>query len=120
MDTLSLFQNEREIRTVAAGETLFVEGESGSTAFVVLEGEMQIEVQGHEVETLGPGEIFGEMAIITEEPRSATARALVECRLAVLDGRRFQFLVQQTPRFALHLMKVMADRLRRTSRLTPA
>ncbi|HRK22614.1 MAG TPA: cyclic nucleotide-binding domain-containing protein, partial [Fimbriimonadaceae bacterium] len=111
MDTLSLFQNERENRTIAAGEYVFREGDLGAEAFVILEGEVEVEVEGRLIETLGPGDIFGEMAIISSSPRSATVRAKSEVILAVLDERRFQFLVQQTPRFAIHMMRLMADRL---------
>jgi len=120
VDTLSLFQNERENRTIAAGEYVFREGDLGAEAFVILEGEVEVEVEGRLIETLGPGDIFGEMAIISSSPRSATVRAKSEVILAVLDERRFQFLVQQTPRFAIHMMRLMADRLRRASRVNVA
>ncbi|HEU5100134.1 MAG TPA: Crp/Fnr family transcriptional regulator [Roseiflexaceae bacterium] len=61
----------------------------------------------------GPGGIVGEMALIDDRPRSATAVAATDCRLVPIDERRFTFLVQQTPMFALAVMRVMAERLRR-------
>ena len=60
-----------------------------------------------------PGGIFGELALIDSSPRSAAAVAHTDCRLAVIGERRFIFLVQQTPYFALEVMSVMAQRLRR-------
>jgi CRP/FNR family transcriptional regulator, cyclic AMP receptor protein len=93
MDTLSLFQNERDVRELAAGEFVFREGEAGSEAFVLLAGEVEVEVEGRPVERLGPGDIFGEMAIVSSAERSASVRAATDVRLAVLDERRFQFLV---------------------------
>jgi CRP-like cAMP-binding protein len=53
------------------------------------------------------------MALIDQAPRTATAVAKTECKLAVIPERRFLFMVQQTPHFALQIMKVMADRLRK-------
>ena len=57
------------------------------------------------------------MALIDHSPRSATARAQTDCKVALIDERRFMFLVQETPFFALRVMGVMANRLRRN---TPA
>jgi CRP-like cAMP-binding protein len=65
------------------------------------------------VEELGSGGVFGEMALIDTGTRSATAIAKTDCRLVPINERRFQFLVQQTPNFALQLMRIIADRLRR-------
>jgi CRP-like cAMP-binding protein len=59
--------------------------------------------------------MFGEMALIDREPRSATAVAETDCELVVIDKRRFWFLVQETPYFAEIVMRVMADRLRRNT-----
>jgi CRP-like cAMP-binding protein len=65
------------------------------------------------LETLGPGGMFGEMAVIEREPRSGTAVAETDTALVGIDKRRFWFLVQETPYFAEIVMKVMAGRLRR-------
>jgi CRP-like cAMP-binding protein len=64
------------------------------------------------VETVGAGEPFGEMALIDQAPRVATATAKTTCKLAVIPEKRFLFMVQTAPQFALQIMKVMADRLR--------
>ena len=65
------------------------------------------------VETLDAGDIFGEMALIEKEPRSATARAKADCQAVLVNEKRFSFLVPQTPYFALTVMKTMSERLRR-------
>lgn len=112
MNLVSLFNNEQDITTYPQGAVIFNEGEHGDALYVVVEGEVAISVRGRVIDTLGAGELFGEMALIDAEPRSATARAASTCRVARVDERRFTFLVQQTPFFALHVMRVLARRLR--------
>ena len=80
--------------------------------YVVLEGEVRLSVKGVEVDLLGPGGVMGEMSLIDTAPRSATATAVNDCKLAPVTERRFMFMVQQTPKFALQIMRVIADRLR--------
>ncbi|PYI72117.1 MAG: hypothetical protein DMF08_06915 [Verrucomicrobia bacterium] len=69
---------------------------------------------------LGPGALLGEMALIDDTPRTANAVAKSPSRLAQIDRRRFHFLVQQTPRFSTHVMKILADRLRHTNAVMAA
>lgn len=110
---LNLFAVEEHPRECAAGETIFQEYDMGSEMYVILEGEVELRIGSKVVETLGPGEPFGEMALIDQSPRTATAMAKTACKLAVIPEKRFLFMVQTTPHFALQIMKVMADRLRR-------
>ena len=110
--TLDLFRNETDGEVFAAGQTIFAQGEAGDSMYVVLEGEVELAINGTLREKMGPGEPFGEMALIDRAPRIATAVAVTEVRLAVISEKRFLFLVQQTPYFALQIMKVMAERLR--------
>jgi CRP-like cAMP-binding protein len=69
------------------------------------------------VERALPGALLGELALIEQAVRSATVTATTDCQFLPIDARRFQFLVQQTPNFALHVMRTMADRLRRADLL---
>jgi len=81
--------------------------------YIVTDGEVQILAGSTVMETAGPGSIFGEMALIDDEPRIASVVAKTDCRVVAVDRRRFLYMVQETPNFALAVMKVLADRLRR-------
>ena len=110
---LDMFADEANPRVFEAGEAIFRTYDMGSEMYVVLEGEVELTIGTTVLEALGPGEPFGEMALIDQAPRVATAIAKTHCKLAVLSEKRFLFMVQQTPHFALQIMKVMADRLRK-------
>jgi CRP-like cAMP-binding protein len=110
---LELFNAEASPRLCESGEVIFSEFDMGAEMYVILEGEVELKIGGTAVETLGPGEPFGEMALIDQVPRTATATAKSACKLAVIPEKRFLFLVQTAPFFALQIMKVMADRLRK-------
>jgi CRP-like cAMP-binding protein len=110
---MELFAAEENPRACEPGEEIFRTYDMGSEMYVVLEGEVELRIGEHIIETLGVGEPFGEMALIDQTPRTATAVAKTACKLAVIPEKRFLFLVQTTPHFALQVMKVMADRLRK-------
>ena len=111
--TLEMFRNESEGESHPAGHTVFSAGDPGEAMYVVLEGEVDLMIGGRVVETLGPGEPFGEMALIDHAPRVATVVARTPCRLLAIPEKRFLFMVQQTPFFSLQIMRVMAERLRK-------
>ena len=84
--------------------------------YVVLDGEIDLQRGGRTLETASTGAIVGEMALIDKAaPRSATAVAKTNCRLVAIDEKRFEWMVPQTPFFAIHVMRVLVDRLRRTT-----
>ena len=95
------------------GEVIFERGQPADCMYVVAEGEVEIVVDGRSVDVLAREAIFGEMALIAKEPRSATARAHTDCRLVEIAEKRFIALVHETPSFALEVMRVLAKRLRR-------
>ena len=113
MNLRSLFANTNHVQVFQTGSTIFAEGTPGEVMYVVLEGEVEVRVGSTLIEVIGPGDIVGEMALIDAQVRSATIVAKSECRLALVDKQRFLFMVQETPFFALHVMRVLAERLRR-------
>ena len=114
MIELSLF-SDAETREFKAGQTVFSAGETGDTMFVVVEGEVEIWVGPVLAEVVRRGGIFGEMALIDHEPRSADAIAESECKLISVNRERFEQLVAANTGFALQVMSVMAERLRKTN-----
>jgi CRP-like cAMP-binding protein len=110
---IGLLLRSGEAEDFAAGVTIFNKGEPAETMYVVQEGSIALSIGDRTVEVLGPGGLFGEMAVIDREPRSASAVAVTDTKLVAIDKRRFWFLVQETPYFAEIVMRVMAARLRR-------
>jgi CRP-like cAMP-binding protein len=105
-----LFRNASDAVTVPAGTEICRAGEPGHTMFAI--GTVEI-VRGERLlETLAAGEFFGEMSLLDQSPRSATARAKTDCRIVTIDEKRFGFMVQQTPFFALEMLRTLAKRLR--------
>jgi CRP/FNR family transcriptional regulator, cyclic AMP receptor protein len=114
-----LLHSDTDMLRVEAGKSIFKEGDPGDAVYVVLDGKVDLRVNGRLVETVGPGGILGEMALIEQAPRVATASAKTDCDLLPISEARFMTMIQQTPHFALQIMKVMASRLRRMNvRLT--
>jgi CRP-like cAMP-binding protein len=117
MNLAELFRHETELQDLAAGSALFLEGDKGDLMYVLISGSAEITVNGRLMETAQEGAILGEMAMIDEVVRSATVVAKTNCKLFAIEQKRFNFLIQQTPNFATHVMKVIAKRLRRTDEL---
>jgi CRP/FNR family cyclic AMP-dependent transcriptional regulator len=113
MNLRNLFANSNQVQAFQAGSTIFAEGTAGEVMYVVLEGEVEVQMGSAVVEVVGPGDIVGEMALIDGQARSATTVAKSACRLARVDEQRFHFMVQETPFFALNVMRVLTARLRR-------
>ena len=112
MASLHLFRNEPDVIAVAAGNFIFRSGEVAKVMYLIIEGEVDLMLGDTVLETAGEGAFIGEMALIDDEPRSASARARGNCRVFPIDEARFQSLVKETPFFALQVMKALARRLR--------
>lgn len=112
MSAIQLLRNDQDLLRVAKDEIIFRAGDPGDTMYVVLDGEINIVYRDAVIETIGVGGIFGEMALIDAQPRSATAIAKTDAQIARVTEQRFQFLVQYSPFFAIEVMRVMARRLR--------
>ena len=108
--------NNIEAQFFKAGTTIFREGEQAHDLFVIKSGEIRIQIGNRTVSELSADHIFGEMALIDSEPRSASAIAVTDVELVPVSEKQFLFLVSQTPYFALKVMRVLAQRLRATNK----
>lgn len=111
-DFLGLFEYEPNAITLEPGQVLFHKGDEGRHMYVVRSGELEV-MDGNQVfETISRGGILGEMGLLDDNVRSATVRAVGRCTVIPIDQRRFLSMVQQTPFFAIRVMRVMSARLR--------
>ena len=101
------------LERMAAGEVLFEKGEAGGSMYLVLEGRIEVCLGDKVVETVGLNDIVGEMALLDQAPRSATARAATAGEVAVIDRATFLDLVRENPSFSLYVMRRMAARIRK-------
>jgi CRP/FNR family transcriptional regulator, cyclic AMP receptor protein len=114
----NLFEKDAVPSPYAAGQVIFAEGQNRDFMYVIKQGEVDIVIRGHVVETVGEDGFFGELALIDRAPRSAAAIAKTDCLLIKIDERQFVYLVQETPFFALIVMRTMAARIRRRNAQT--
>jgi CRP/FNR family cyclic AMP-dependent transcriptional regulator len=110
-----LFADSKSIDHFEAGDVVFAEGSDGTFMYVVVEGTIDIFVGEKLIDISGPGDLVGEMALIDSNVRSATAVARTAARLARVDENEFLHMVVDTPFFALHVMRVLVQRMRRAA-----
>jgi|SRR5688572_27011282 CRP/FNR family cyclic AMP-dependent transcriptional regulator len=108
----NIFEADTPPMNFAAGDIVFSSGDSGTDMYVVKSGEVELRVGGRAVEVVKEDGFFGEMALIEEGPRTATAIAKTDCALIPINEQRFEFMVHEVPEFALHVMKGLSQRLR--------
>ena len=111
MDIRQLFDASDIVEEYQPGDVIFKEGDQAHHMYVVLQGDIELRVDDRPVGRSRAGDIMGEMAIVGSHKRTATAVATSPCRLAPVTERRFVLLVQEQPYFALHVMKILTDRI---------
>lgn len=98
---------------VPAGKVLIRQGELGDDLMIIVSGAVSVERDGTEVNRLGVGEFFGEIAVIDRGPRTATVTSETPCRLLVVNHRDFHALMEEFPEVAAQVLATLAHRLRR-------
>ncbi|MFP4345954.1 MAG: Crp/Fnr family transcriptional regulator [Anaerolineales bacterium] len=119
-DLLSFLASESCERSFEAGELLFYQGDPGTTCYIITEGRVRIFLVGEDgrelsMRIMGPGEIFGEMALFEDEPRSANIEALGEVKVLELHRETFLRCLLHSPTLALRLLRSLSARLRMTT-----
>ncbi|NND44395.1 MAG: cyclic nucleotide-binding domain-containing protein [Xanthomonadales bacterium] len=112
IDILKFLDGSHGFVRYSKGKEIFREGEPGDRMFVIVEGEVRLSINGQQLAVEYPGGIVGEMSLIEQADRSATASALTNCVLAPLDLAGFKNLVAREPQFAIQVMQVLSRRLR--------
>jgi CRP-like cAMP-binding protein len=103
--------------TAEAGEVLCEEGTTGHEFFLIVSGTAAVRRKGRKIATLGPGQYFGELALLDRQPRSATVVAETDMALLVLEQRHFLGLLDTLPSLSRKLLGAMAARLREADKL---
>ena len=98
--------------TYAAGSMVFNQGDPGTCMYVVQSGVIEMMIGDKVIEVCGPNEAIGFMSMIDGAARSSTARVKEACELSLIDQRKFRFMVDEVPNFALYIMGAMARRIR--------
>lgn len=97
---------------VPAGRVLIRQGATGQEFFLIVDGSVRVERDGHVLKLRGQGEFVGEIALIDEGPRMATVTCATDCRLLVLAHREFHTLLSEHPEIQLQVLKTLAERVR--------
>ncbi len=116
MNILRLFRDWDSVEEFDAGAVIFSERDPAEVMYVILEGKVELTLQGASLGTEVQGGIIGEMAVIDAGTRSTTATAASKVRLARVDRDQFRKLVKKNPKFSLHAMTAFANRLRAVDR----
>ena len=112
IDFLEMFRYSKKYDTYSPGDTIFKKGSMGGTMYIILEGEIEIYVDGSVVGKLFEGQVLGEMALVENEPRSATAIAKTESKIVPIDREAFLYIVKEEPFFALFVIKDLSHKIR--------
>jgi CRP-like cAMP-binding protein len=98
--------------TFGAESVIFNKGDPGSCMYIVQSGVIEMVIGDKVIEVCGPNEAIGFMSMVDAAPRSSTARVKEACELSVIDQRKFRFMIDEVPNFALYIMGAMGRRIR--------
>ena len=105
---LAMLADEIDLRD---GKEMTRQGAAGREFFVLLEGTADVKKNGRKINSLGPGDFFGEIALVSREPRTATVTATSPVRTLVITDRSFRRLLDESPQVKTKVMEAMATRL---------
>ena len=108
LEQIAMVADELDFKS---GKALIREGAPGREFFVLIDGTVEVTRQGKRIDTSGPGEFFGEMALLTDQPRNASVTTTSNVDALILTARSFRTLVEHNPLIALKVMRAVADRL---------
>ena len=106
-------------REVGKGDVLAEEGKPGDEFFVIEHGKARVTLRGKKLADLGPGDFFGEMALLDQGPRAATVTARTPMRLYVFGAEEFGALLDEAPDVGKGILRGIGERLRATQAAAP-
>ena len=112
MNVLNLFKDWGDVREYGAGDVVFTDREPADAMFLILSGEVELQLHGEALSIESEGAMIGETAMLGSGSRSGTATARNDVKLARLDSAQLMDLMSKNPEFALHVMAGLANRLR--------
>jgi CRP-like cAMP-binding protein len=112
---LTAIAAEADELDVSAGRALTVEGQSGREFVVIVSGSADVRRKGRRINLLGDGDFFGEIALLTGGPRTATVTSTTPCHLLILTDRAFRRVTQATPSVGEKVVQALAERLAQNS-----
>lgn len=115
MDFRQIARGLGTVITYGSGDVIFREGDSPTYAYIVLGGKVEVSSRGKIIERVNEGRAFGVISVIDKKPRSATATAVENSEIALLDSRQFRYMVETTPNFVWYVLGEVVDRLRATN-----
>ncbi len=107
-----LFRHDPDFIKIKAGNNLFNEGDSGDQMYVLITGKAAVSIKGVLINHCSAGDFVGEMAVVDGSPRYGTITAITDCKFVVICKERFHFLIDESPGFALEIIRIMARRLK--------
>jgi|GraSoiStandDraft_41_1057321.scaffolds.fasta_scaffold09308_3 CRP/FNR family transcriptional regulator, cyclic AMP receptor protein len=116
----------REISSLATqldereGTVLTKQGALGNEFIIIIDGEAEVQIDGKAIKRLGPGDFFGEIALLTHRPRTATVVAKTPMKIEVIDRREFATMLADAPEVGAKLLETVASRLAETQDLSDA
>ena len=114
IETIKILIDSSNIQSFSAGAIIFQQGTKGKVMYGIINGEVEMLVNDKVIETIKQGDVFGQGALLhSDNLRASTAKAKTDCKIAILDKEHFLFAVQETPLFALEVMRSYSDRFRR-------
>jgi CRP/FNR family cyclic AMP-dependent transcriptional regulator len=103
------------VETYRKNDVIFHENDPPNHMYIVLSGSVEISRHSKVIETVGEGMAIGILSLLDGNPRATTARADGDCQLAVMDRRKFRYMVEDVPNFVWYVMNELAHRLRTTN-----
>ena len=113
-DVIELFFKHLPVKKINQGEIIFQTGDKGHAMYALISGEVELRRNDEIVEVISEHDVFGEGALVQPtHDRFTTAVAKIDCEIATLDKEKFLFLVQETPLFAIEIIRSLSTRLRK-------